>query len=93
MPVVLLIILSVALTGGLVITVSNLGVVFIVALCKVGDKCNWQQNRVGVGKSSHGGVGVCALSVISVSVGDINVGFVFSISTVLSRFLSDGVYF
>jgi hypothetical protein len=36
---------------------------------------------VGVGKSSHGGVEVCALSVPSLSVGNINVGFVFSNST------------
>jgi hypothetical protein len=81
---ILLIILSgdfVEMTGVLVISMSKLGVGFIVALCKVGDKFNWQQGRVGVGKSSHGGVEVCALSVLSLSVGNINVGFVFSNST------------
>jgi hypothetical protein len=36
---------------------------------------------VGVGKSLHGGVGVCALYRLSLSVGNINVGFVFSGST------------
>jgi hypothetical protein len=81
---ILLIILSrdfVVITGVVVFKVSNIGVDFIVALCKVGDKCNWQQGRVGVGKSLHGGVGVCALSVLSLSVGNITVGFVFSAST------------
>jgi hypothetical protein len=81
---ILLIILSgdfVEMTGVLVFKVSNIGVVLTVAFCKVGDKCNWQQGRVGVGKSSHGGVGVCALSVLSLSVGNINVGFVFLNST------------
>jgi hypothetical protein len=81
---ILLIILSgdfVEITGVVVSKVSNIGVDFIVALCKVGDKFNWQQGRVGVGKSSHGGVEVCALSVLSLSVGITNVGFVFSNST------------
>jgi hypothetical protein len=81
---ILLIILSgdfVVSTGVLVFKVSNIGVVLIVALCKVGDKFNWQQGRVGVGKSSHGGVEVCALSVLSLSVGNINVGFAFLNST------------
>jgi hypothetical protein len=75
---ILLIILSgdfVVITGVVVFKVSNIGFDFIVALCKVGDKFNWQQGRVGVGESSHGGVGVCAFSL---SVGNINVGFVFS---------------
>jgi homoaconitase/3-isopropylmalate dehydratase large subunit len=71
----------VEMTGDVVIKVSSLGVGFIVALCKVGDKFNWQQGRVGVGKSSHGGVEGCALSVLSFSIGNTNVGLVFSIST------------
>jgi hypothetical protein len=81
---ILLIILSGdvgVITGVVVFKVSNIGVVLIVAFCKVGDKCNWQQGRVGVGKSSHGGVGVCALFVLSLSVGNITVGLVFSTST------------
>jgi hypothetical protein len=81
---ILLIILSgdfVEITGVVVFKVSNIGVDFIVSLCKVGDKFNWQQGRMGVGESSHGGVGVCVLSVLSLSVGNINVGFVFSNST------------
>jgi hypothetical protein len=81
---ILLIILSgdfIVITGVLVIKVSDIRSFSVVALCKVGDKFNWQQGRVGVGKSSHGGVGVCALSVISLSVGNMNVGFVFSNST------------
>jgi hypothetical protein len=56
-------------------------VVLIVALCKVGDKFNLQRGKVGVGKSSHGGVRVCALSGLSFSVGVAcgnNVGLVFS---------------
>jgi hypothetical protein len=80
----LLIILSgdfVVNTGVLVIKVSDMRVVSIVALCKVGDKFNWQQGRVGVRKSSHGGVEVCALSVLSLSVGNINEGFAFVNST------------
>jgi hypothetical protein len=64
-----------------VLKVSSIGVVSIVAWCKVGDRFNWQQGRVGVGKSSHGGVGVCALSGLSLSVGNTNVGFVFASST------------
>jgi hypothetical protein len=81
---ILLIILSgdfVEMTGVLVFKVCTIGVVLIVVFCKVGDKFNWQQGRVGVGKSSHGGVEDCALSVLSLSVETINVGFVFWNST------------
>jgi hypothetical protein len=39
------------------------------------------RGRVGVGKSSHGGIEACALSRLSLSVGNMNVGFVFSNST------------
>jgi hypothetical protein len=79
-----LIILSgdfVVITGVLVLKVSDIRNFSVVALFKVGDKFNWQQGRVGVGKSSHGGAGVCALSVLSLSVENINVGFEFSNST------------
>jgi hypothetical protein len=74
-------ILLIILSGDFVEITGVLGVVLMVALCKVGDKCNWQQGRVGVGKSSHGGVEVCALSVLSLNAGNINVGLVFSNST------------
>jgi hypothetical protein len=71
----------VVITEVLVIKVSDIRIFSVVALCKVGDKFNWQQGRVGVGKSSHGGVGVCALSGVPLSVGSTNVGFVFLSST------------
>jgi hypothetical protein len=81
---ILLIILSgdfVEIAGVLIIKVSNLGVVLIIALCKVGETLHWQQGRVGVGNASHGGVEVCALSVLSLSIENINLGFVFSNAT------------
>jgi hypothetical protein len=81
---ILLIIVSgdfVVITGVLIIKVSDIRMFSVVALCKVGKKFNWQQGRVGVGKSSHGGVEVCALSRLSLSVGNINVGFIFLNST------------
>jgi hypothetical protein len=69
------------MTGDVGIKVSSVGVGFIVALLQVGNKFNWQQGKVGVGKSSHGGGEGCALSVLSFSIGNSNVGLVFSIST------------
>jgi hypothetical protein len=48
---------------------------------KWGINLTGNRGRVGVGKSSHGGVGVCALSVLSLSVGNTTVGLVFSTST------------
>jgi hypothetical protein len=81
---ILLIILSgdfVAITGVLVIKVSVIRVVPVFAFCKVGDNFNWQQGRVGVVKSLHGGVEGGALSRLCCSIGDSNVGLVFSIST------------
>jgi hypothetical protein len=71
----------VVISGVLLVTVPSGGILFMAACCKVGDIFNLKRGKVGVGKSSHGGIRVCSLSGLSFSVGIAtgnNVGLVFS---------------